>query len=84
MHASAESLARLAPKIVSLTSLGFGHGELKPLDLAAALAGLPPGPYALARVAWVDDRAGWRELVDEVEARLRVKGVLRVKEVWQG
>lgn len=72
MHASAESLARLAPKIVSLESQASGFGDLKPLDLAGALAGLPPGPYLLARVAWIDDVAGWRELVAEVKTRLRV------------
>lgn len=72
MHVSAEVLARLAPKITSLESRGSGFGDLKPLDLAAALAGLPAGPYALARVAWVDDVAGWRELNGLVQARLRV------------
>lgn len=72
MHASAELLARLCPKIVSLTSQASGHGDLKPLDLAAALAGLPAGPWALAQVAWIDDRAGWRELTGLVLARLRV------------
>lgn len=70
MHASAETLARLAPKISCLTSLGSGFGELKPLDLAGALAGLPAGPYALARVAWVDDRAGWQALIEHVGAAL--------------
>ena len=75
MHASAESLARslarLAPKIVQLESLGSGFGDLKPLDLAAALAGLPAGPYALARVAWIDDVAGWRELIEEARRRVQ-------------
>jgi len=73
MHASAEILARLAPKIVSLDSQTSGYGDLKPLDLAAALSGLPAGPYALARVAWVDDVAAWRGLVKEIKIRLRVK-----------
>lgn len=74
MHASPESLARLAPKIVNLTSVGRATdtGGLLTLDLAGALAGLPAGPYLLARVAWIDDIAGWRELVGEVKARLRV------------
>lgn len=72
MHASAETLARLAPKIVSLESQASGFGDLKPLDLAAALAGLPPGPYALARVAWVDDRTSWQALTEEVGRRLKV------------
>lgn len=70
---SAELLARLAPKVVNLTSLGAGHGDLKPLDLAGALAGLPPGPYLLARVAWVDDLASWRGLIEEVKTRFRVR-----------
>lgn len=65
-------MAFLAPKIVSLDSLGAGYGELKPLDLAAALAGLPAGPYYLSRVAWVDDIASWQRLIDEIQARLRV------------
>lgn len=72
MHISAEALSRLAPKIVSFESLGSGFGDLKPLDLAAALAGLPAGPYALARVAWVDDRASWGGLLDAVKNRLEV------------
>ncbi|MGH7534627.1 MAG: hypothetical protein ACREMG_03475 [Gemmatimonadales bacterium] len=78
MHASAEVLARLAPKIVSLTSQASGHGDLKPLDLAAALAGLEAGPWALAQVAWIDDRSSWRELVAEVKTRLRVSAA------WEG
>lgn len=74
MHASAESLARLAPHIVNLASVGRATDSngLMTLDLAGALAGLPPGPYLLARVAWVDDLASWRGLIDEVQARLRV------------
>lgn len=79
MHASAESLARLAPKIVSLSSEASGHGDLKPLDLAAALSGLSPGPYYLARVAWIDDVASWRRLCEEVKTRLRLKC-----ESWEG
>lgn len=68
---SAEMLARLAPKIVNLGSFGYGHGDLTPLDLAGALAGLPPGPYYLSRVAWIDDIASWQRLIDEVQSRLR-------------
>lgn len=73
VHASAKLLARLAPKISSM-SPSSGHGDLQPLDVAAALAGLSAGPYALARVAWVDDRTGWRNLMRLVQCRLGVGG----------
>lgn len=74
MHASAESLARLAPKIVNLASVGRATDTngLMTLDLAGALAGLPAGPWALAQVAWLDDRSTWRELIELVEGRLKV------------
>lgn len=57
-----EILARLCPKIADLGSRG-GLPELTALDVAAALAGLAPGPYHLARLAWVDDHRAEPDLV---------------------
>ncbi len=54
----------LAPKVAALDSGGRGGTpELTPLDVAAALAGLPPGPYHLACLAWVDDHRAEPDLV---------------------
>lgn len=59
-----EILARLCPKVATLDARGGGGiPELTPLDVAAALAGLAPGPYHLARLAWVDDHRAESDLV---------------------
>ena len=67
----AELLARLAPEVARFDpGTSTSPDTLRNLDLAAALA---PGPYYLARVAWIDDRHHWQDLIGLVVEQLGAK-----------
>jgi hypothetical protein len=77
-----EQLRMLSPDAIEIGKVGGGWASLTPQDIAAALAGLPTGPYYLALAVHVVDPTAYVMLVTHIrgmhripkEAALRIGG----------
>lgn len=76
-----ELLARLSTKVPLYSAAPGGEPQYTMEDIAGALAGLPSGPYQLARVKYCFDAACVTLLRREVEMAVMT---LAVKHKWRG